>query len=142
MNPNYNKTITLYNCLKAEDSLDKKDHWFRHVLDSCYFKAEVVRADTGTSAGQQNLYTARIPVSSLYRPYPVWIRLTPEEQEQYFTLSLDDLVVEGICEEEITGGSGQTATQMLRRHKPNAFKVTAVSDNTRSMIEKHYRLGG
>ena len=32
--------------------------------------------------------------------------------------------------DEITGVSGQTAAQVLNRHKPNAFKVTAFSDNT------------
>ena len=30
----------------------------------------------------------------------------------------------------------------MRRHKPNAFRVTAFSDNTGHRLGKHYRLGG
>ena len=35
-----------------------------------------------------------------------------------------------------------TATQLLTRNKPSAFKVTAFSDNTNHLTNKHYRLGG
>lgn len=142
MNPNYAHTITLYNCLRAKDSEDKKDHWCRHVLNGCFYKAAIVRTDTGANAGQQNTYVVRIPVSDRYRPYTEWIRLSPEEREQYFTMALDDVVIAGECAGEITGASGQAAMQVLSRHKPDAFKVTAVSDNTRSPYGKHYRLGG
>lgn len=142
MNPNYVHTVTLYNCLRAKDSGDKKERWYRHVLRDCFYKAAIVRTDTGTNAGQQNTYVVRIPVSDLYRPYAEWIRLLPAEREQYFTMALDDVVIAGECAEEITGATSQAAMQVLNRHKPDAFKVTAVSDNTRSPYAKHYRLGG
>ncbi len=141
-NANYNHTITLYNCLKAAESADKRDHWYRHILDGCYYKAAVMRIDSGDSAGQQNTYVARIPESPQYKTYAEWVKLPDEERNQYFTMNLDDLVIAGECQEEITGGSGQAAVQLLKRHKPDAFKVTAVSDNTRAMFAKHYRLGG
>lgn len=141
-NANYTHTITLYNCLKATDSPDKKDHWYQYVLEGCYYKAAVTRMDSGTNAGMQNVYTVRIPSSADYRPYHEWASLTDEERRQQFTLSLDDIVIHGICLEEISNISGQTSVQVLKRYKPNAFKVTAVSDNTRAMFAKHYRLGG
>lgn len=142
MNPNYRHTITLYNCLKAADSLDKKEHWYRRELEHCYFKSAITRVDSGTSAGMQNTYTVRIPASDQYLPYVDWAELSEAEREKYFTASLDDIVIAGICGDEITGSSGQTAVQVLKRHKPDAFKVTAVSDNTKAPLERHYRLGG
>lgn len=142
MNPNYKHTITLYNCLKVADSPDKKERWYRHELIDCYYKASVTRVDSGTSAGMQNTYTVRIPVSEWYLPYVDWAGLTEVEREKFFTMNLDDIVIVGICSEEITGSSGQAATQVLKRHKPDAFKVTAISDNTRAPLERHYRLGG
>lgn len=142
MNPNYRHVITLYNCLKAADSPDKKEHWFSQVLENCYYKAAVIRVDTGTSAGMQNTYTVRIPESARYLPYAAWVRLAEEKREKYFTVSLDDIVVAGICTEAITGAGGQAAVQVLKRYKPDAFKVTAVSDNTKALYERHYRLGG
>lgn len=141
-NANYTHTITLYNCLKAMDSPNKKDHWYQYVLDGCYYKAAVTRVDTGTTAGMQNVYTVRIPSSADYRPYYEWASLTDGERKQKFTLSLDDIVIHGVCPEEISGISGQTATQVLKRYKPDSFKVTAVSDNTGALYSKHYRLGG
>lgn len=142
MNPNYRHTITLYNCLKAADSPDKKDHWYRKELGCCYYKAAITRVDSGASAGMQNTYTVRIPESDRYLPYADWAELPDSEREKYFTASLDDIVIAGVCGEEITGASGQAAAQVLQRHKPDAFKVTAVSDNTRAPLERHYRLGG
>lgn len=142
MNPNYGHTITLYNCMKATDAPDKKDHWYRHELSGCYYKAAVTRTDTGIGAGMQNVYTVRIPESDRYKPYGEWAGLTEDDRPRYFTMDLDDIVISGSCGEEITRHSGQTAAQVLKRHKPDAFKVTAVSDNTRGMFAKHYRLGG
>lgn len=142
MNQNYRHTITLYNCLKALDSPDRKDHWYRTVLDRCYYKAQITRIDAGTSAGVVNTYVVRIPESSSYRPYVVWAALSEKERSRCFTMDLDDLVIYGSCTDEITGDAGSTAVQVLKRHKPDAFKITACSDNTRAIMEKHYRLGG
>lgn len=142
MNPNYTHTITLYNCLAAADSTDKKDHWYRYVLPGCYYKAAVTRVDGGTSAKMQNVYTVRIPEDKAFRPYREWCGLGDEERKECFTLRLDDIVVAGDCREEITSAGGQTAVQLMNRYKPDAFKVTAVSDNTAALSAKHYRLGG
>lgn len=141
-NPNYTHTITLYNCMSAADSPDKKDHWYRHVLQDCYYKAAVTRVESGTSAKMQNVYTVRIPESQNYKPYREWCGLAEEDRKTCFTLHLDDIVVAGECLEEITGASGQSAVQVMNRYKPDAFKATAVSDNSKAFMARHYRIGG
>ena len=68
--------------------------------------------------------------------------MTEEERTMYFTFNLGDIVVHGACQEEITGTSPNTAAEFLERMKPDAFKVTAFSDNTSHICAKHYRVGG
>ena len=138
MNQNYIHVITLYNRIQAADSEDKKEHWKRTVLLNCFWKAKVNTGFNGTQARVQNTYVTRIPEDERYLPYAEYIK----NPEGYFTVSQGDIVIYGECTEEITGASGQTAAQILNHHKPNAFKVTAFSDNTKFPIAKHYRLGG
>ena len=138
MNQNYNQTITLYNRIRSADSSDKNEHWRRTVLRGCFWKTVINTGFFGTQASVQNTYVVRIPENSHYRPYAEYINAN----RGFFTASAGDIVVKGECKEEITGEGGQTAAQILNRHKPDAFKVTAFSDNTGCPVGRHYRLGG
>ncbi|QDW73089.1 hypothetical protein FND36_02935 [Lachnospiraceae bacterium KGMB03038] len=141
MNPNYIHTITIYNRLQANDNPDSmKDTWQRTVLHDCYYKNVIGRVESDKTAKMANVYTARIPESENYRPYHEWAE--QEDRSGLFTASLGDIVVKGECQEEITGKSPYTATELLKRYKPDAFVVTAVSDNTSHKMAKHYRVGG
>lgn len=144
MNPNYNQTITIYNCLRAADnSNDTKDVWYRTVLEECFYKNVIGRTEYVDKAPKmESAYTVRIPESEKYRPYHEWVKLPDEERSRYFTCSQKDIVIQGECSEEITGVSPNTASQILSRYKPDAFVVTAFSDNTSHICGKHYRLGG
>lgn len=139
LNPNYNAVITLYNCLHAKDNPGKKDIWKKTVLQSCFFKASTAVSQNGTEATVSNVYTARIPQSEEYMSYAEWAAAGGSAG---FTVSEGDIVVLGECPDDITGESPNTASQVLARNKPDAFKVTAFSDNTRHIAGKHYRLGG
>ena len=68
MNQNYKHTITVYNRIRAADSPDKKDHWYRTLLENCFWKA-AVNTVFGTEASVQNTYTVRIPEDDRYLPY-------------------------------------------------------------------------
>lgn len=138
MNKNYNQTITLYNKIRASDSNDKKEHWNRTVLHNCFWKSVINTGFSGTEASVRNTYVVRIPEDCRYLPYAEYTR----QPGGRFSMSHDDIVVKGECREEITGESGQTAAQVLNRHKPEAFRITAFSDNTGFGVAKHYRLGG
>ena len=84
------------------------------------------------------VYTVRIPENPYYRPYAEFAK----NPEGYFSVSPGDIVILGECPEYITGKSGNTAAQVLNRYRPDAFQVTAFSDNTAFPMAKHYRLGG
>ena len=144
MNPNYNQTITIYNCLRAKDNPNsKKDIWYRMVIRDCFYKNAIGWTENlSTDPRMSNTYTVRIPESVHYKPYAEWVRLSDAERGKYFTCSLKDVVVKGECTEEISGTSPNTASEVLSRYKPDAFLVTAFSDNTSHQMAKHYRLGG
>jgi hypothetical protein len=144
MNPNYNQTITLYNCLRAADNpKEKKDIWQKMVLGNCFYKSVIGRTEyTDKNPRMDNTYTVRIPVSDRYLPYHQWLQLSEEDRRGYFTCSQKDIVIRGECEADITGISPDTAAQVLSRYKPDAFVVTAFADNTSHKMAKHYRLGG
>lgn len=137
MNPNYVHTITLYNRIKTVDTADKKEKWIRTVISNCSYKAQM-NTNLSTQATVSNTYTVRIAQDRRYLPYTEFV----QNPTGHFTASMDDIVVLGNCQEEITGVDGHTATQLLTRNKPRAFKVTAFSDNTNHLTNKHYRLGG
>lgn len=144
MNPNYKSEITIYNCYRAADNpKSTKDIWFRTVLPDCFYKNVMGRSEyVNSSPRMDSVYTVRIPVSEKYLSYHEWIKLPDEKRPEYFTCSQKDIVIKGICPEEITGISPGTASQLLSRYKPDAFVVTAFSDNSDSRHAKHYRLGG
>ncbi len=144
MNPNYNKTITLFNCFRAADNPDsKKDIWQKTVLHDCFYKNVMGRTENlSFDPRMSNTYTVRIPESPRYMPYREWIHLSEEERKKYFTCSQKDIVVKGECQEKLTGISPDTASELLSRYKPEAFIVTAFSDNTSHREARHYRLGG
>lgn len=143
MNPNYIHTITVYNRLRAADNPNSmKDTWQKTVLHDCYYKNVMGRVDSEKSSKMQNVYTARIPQSDDYLPYHEWAKKPEAARASYFTFSLGDIVVKGVCDELITGSSPNTATELLEMYKPDSFVVTAFSDNTSHQMSKHYRVGG
>lgn len=136
MNPNYIYTITLYNCIKAKDSVDKKDTWQRTVIQNCSYKAKEAVVQDGEGLSKANTYTVRIQESAAYRKYQDYCR----EPEGHFTISSGDIVILGECMDEIN--EKLPAAKLLNRYKPDAFMVSAFSDNTKYFAGKHYKLGG
>lgn len=119
MNPNYVYTITIFH--------NENGAWSSTVLQNCFWKSGIVVSQSGTEASQANTYTVRVPE-----------RVAGAD----FAAAVDDIVVLGECKDRITGKSPDTAAEVLRRNKPEAFRVTVYSDNTSHLMDKHYRLGG
>lgn len=141
-NPNYIHTVTLYNCLRAADTPEKNDAWYRHVLTGCFYKAKVETVQSGAGIKRVNTYTVRVPESGRWLPYRDWAALPEAERAGFFTASTGDIVVYGEAEEEITSKGDGAAARVLERNAPSAFRVTAVTVNTAHKMGRHYRLEG
>ena len=116
-NPNYTHTITLFH----KKIVDRKEVWSIRTIDNCFYKCETTITQNGTDVTKSNMYTVRIPQCDI-------------------EVSMDDVVVYGSVIDEI--GKDMNATQLLHKYKPDAFRVTSISDNTRYLFGKHIRLGG
>lgn len=142
LNPNYDQTITLFNCLKGADNPDgNTDVWYKTVLPDCFYKCQQSAVTSGTSSQMAATYIARVPASTRYRPYAEWVKIPAASRGQYFTGNLGDVIILGNSAETISNASPNTASQVLSRNKPSAFKATAFSDNS-GAIQLHYRFGG
>ena len=119
-NPNYVHTITLFS--RQADGSYKKT-----VLTGCFWKSAIAVTQNGTQAAQSNVYT---------------VRISAEKAPKGFGVTLGDIVVHGKCPDKITDAAGSRVAEILNKYKPDAFKVTAFSDNTSHKMDKHYRLGG
>ena len=152
MNPNYVHTITLYR--RQQDGT-----YSRNVIHGCFWKSLTAVTQNGTNAAQSNTYVVRIPKDKAPSRYEFQDPLITENGDglqdesgnslQAFTsvdglfrVSMNDIVVKGECQDWISDEKGYRAAEVLNRYKPEAFKVTAFSDNTSHPMDKHYRLGG
>ena len=142
LNPNYNQTITLYNCLKGADNPDgTTDVWYKTVLNECFFKCLQTSVNSGTSSQMAGSYVSRIPASSKYKSYAEWVKVPAASRGQYFTGNLGDVIILGNSSDVIASASPNTASQVLNRNKPGVFKAMAFSDNS-GAVQLHYRFGG
>lgn len=141
MNYNYADTITIFNKLKAGDN-DGAEVWYKTILKNCFFKVSTHVSQLDVQATLSSTYTARIPDNPNYINYQQWKSLGEESRGAFFTVSEGDIIVLGEIDDDITGEPGETATEILRKYKPDAFRVTVVSDNTRFLSAKHIRVGG
>ena len=57
-------------------------------------------------------------------------------------ISKGDLIIRGQITETVTGKSPNTASEILDRYKPDAFRVAGVSNNSASFIGKHVKVVG
>ena len=119
MNPNYVATITIFR--------KQNGAWVKTVLHNCFWKSKIESVQNGLEVNKVNTYTVRIPLS---------------EVGERFSVSNGDIAILGEYQDEITMKSHNTAAEVLQRNKPDAFIVTAYTDNTSYLMDKHYRLGG
>lgn len=92
MNPNYNRTITVFRKVDSE--------WEKLVFHNCFWKSGITVVQNGTEASQVNTYTVRIPLEAV---------------GNNFSVASGDVVVLGECADEITGKSPCTASEVLRK---------------------------
>ena len=116
LNPNYNQVITI---------LHKRDgDWKKTEVEECFFRVSVSsNVDANGNEVLSDTALARIP-------FPA-----PE-------ICKGDLIICGRIPETVTGESPNTASEILERYKPDAFRVAGVSNNCASFLGKHIKVVG
>lgn len=129
-----NADITIYN--REYDSKSRIDIWHRTVIRNVWFYVDNKVSQTDSGLKSANICKIRIPEGSPEKEY-----LDPENyaaaesKDTYWTLQEDDIVVQGVCLQEIS-----RPADLQELHK-KYWKVISWSDN-RFGGSPHWRIGG
>lgn len=137
MNPNFNQTVTIYNCLKSKDTEDHKAQWWKKTLHNCSWTGDIKTGQKERTDQTKTPETVvRIPIQTdlEYLPYTEW----KNNPSASFTLNPGDVVILGECDDEITGISPDTASEFIQKHS-ECFMIQLVKDNTRCLGFKHLK---
>lgn len=135
INPVFTSTITLYNRFVDRSGDKTKTTWHRIVLDNCFFAREAVTNLTGNTLGMADSYICRIPEDNRFTE-------VFEGEEGTFSLSPEDIIVEGQIDDVVSDAQGSRVSDLLTKYTGKAFTVKSVSINTKLPVGKHYRAKG
>lgn len=136
--PTWAHTVTVLNRRAERDSPDGLDAWKKTVLRGCFWEGQQTRGQSGRVSYSAEVYEGasyllRVPQAPDYRPYRIW-----KADMEGFTFSTGDYIIRGEVAEEITP---ETVLCVVERHRPDAFEVQLLKDNTAGPMP-HYRLEG
>ena len=123
LNEMYKETVTIFNKLKGVDALSKQDIWYKRVLTGVGWYTKSVSSVTGSTVNIGSKIQVLIPNNKGYIPYNIW--KGNGLQTTGFTLSLNDYIVRGIVEEEVTA---QTITKVLAAYEPNVCQIRGIRE--------------
>lgn len=140
----WDKSITIYN--KYTDTSTRVVTWYKTVLDkpTCFWKEVGDKTVVGNVAVDTKSIIVRIPQSSKYATPEEWFGL--QDKSTKFTLQPDDIIVLGVCTEDIDEyASGKRSTDLLAKYKRfgGVLEIKQVANDTMTgMLYKHYRVKG
>lgn len=127
----WDTTITIYN--KFTDAQTQVTHWFKQVVTDCFWQlsGSTVRIDEVTLDSKS--IVCRIPKDDRFLEKQDWIKLPNDQMNQYFTLATGDIIVKGICDENIDEyTSGHRSTDLLNKYREYqaCMEITEFSNNS------------
>jgi hypothetical protein len=100
------------------DSQTQLVRWYRTVVTDCFWKLDGSMVTVGDVTLDSKSIICRIPKDERFLEKQDWIKLPNDEMENYFTLAQGDIIVKGVCEDEINEyTSGQRSTDILGRYR-------------------------
>ena len=125
INPIFKDTITLYHQTKSTENGKTVTRWTRSVFTDCFFDEQIGESLSDKTLSVANSYIVRIPyISSAIEIIP------------------GDIIVQGKVVDAIEDVPSKRANDILAKYRPNAFTVTAVSNNTKIPQGAHYKVVG
>lgn len=127
----WDTTVTIYN--QYMDKQTQLVHWYRTVVTDCFWKFDGSTVTVGDVVLDSKSILCRIPKDDKFLEKQDWIKLPNDEMGNYFTLASGDIIVKGVCEEEIDEyTSGHHSTDLLGKYREyqSCMEVTEFSNNT------------
>lgn len=117
------KKVTIYNDI--DKTAVEERHWDRFVIEKCLIYngfSEGTDGTVQTISNSQNVITRDV---SRYKPPSEYILLPVDEREKYFTVQIDDFVVFGEVEDEVT--SAAEWRDLQDKYSKNGMSITTVN---------------
>lgn len=127
----WENTITIYN--KFVDNQTQLVHWYRHVATDCFWQLSGTTVKVGEVTLDSKSVICRIPKDDAFLEKQDWIKLPNDQMGNYFTIAQGDIIVKGICEDEIDEYTrGHRSTDLLDKYREYqaVMEITDYSNNT------------
>lgn len=127
----WNQTITVYNQFK--DPKTNKTIWYKTTIHECFWRYTEEKFIINGTVVNANVTICRIPKQDNYLDRYLWEQLDDTERQNYFTLTIGDMVVKGDVDDDIDEyTSGRRSNDFLTKYKrlQGCTLVSMVADNT------------
>lgn len=127
----WDTTVTVYN--KYTNTQTSLVLWYKTVLTDCFWKFDGSTIRVGDVTLDSKSILCRIPKSANFLEKQEWIKLPNDQMENYFTLAQGDIIVKGVCEENIDEyTAGHRSTDLLNKYREYqaCMEITDFTNNT------------
>lgn len=124
-------TVTIYN--KFVDTQTQLVHWYKNVVSDCFWQLSGTTVKVGDVTLDSKSAVCRIPKDDRFLEKQEWVKKPNYEMQNYFTIAQGDIIVKGICEEEIDEYTdGHRSTDLLGKYREYqaCMEISEYSNNT------------
>lgn len=140
----WDTTLTVYN--RYEDPVTNIILWYKTIIPNCFWKYAGNKMKIGDEILETNNVICRIPKQSTYLPRFEWEQLPNDEKASHFTLSVNDIIIQGSADDVIDEyKAGQRSSDLLAKYKrlQGCMTIERVADNSGNYRnDKHYYVTG
>lgn len=135
--PTFDKTITLFHCIKGTAETGYIDEWTITTLNKCSITKEIdIR--TGVAVGNA-APTTRLKIKTLDIDNYITLRAYKKQRGAYTIAIGDFIVIDGITEKNITP---KNIIEIVTKYKPDSVKVTELKENLTAGLLPHLSIRG
>jgi len=124
-------TVTIYN--KFIDAQTQLVAWYRNVVTDCFWQLSGQTVQIGEVTLDSKSVVCRIPKDPRFLEKQDWIKIPNDQMANYFTIAQGDIIVKGVCEEEIDEYTkGHRSTDLLNQYRAYqaCMEISEYSNNT------------
>lgn len=140
----WDANLTLYN--KYTDKQTQVIKWYRTTLSNCFWKSAGNKISIGNVVLETDDIICRIPESNLFKNRAEWQDIPNDQMSDYFTLSVGDIIVFDIVDDEIDEyTSGKRSSDLISKYKDlqGCIEIQKVAINTGiGRCNPHYFIRG
>ena len=140
----WDSTVTIYN--KYSDPITNITRWYRTVLSNCFWKRTTEKISLNNTILESDNVICRIPENESFRQKYDWLQIPNDQMQNYFTLGIGDIIVNGEVADEINEyTAGTRSNDVLKKYADlGTMTIESVRINTKTgvLFNRHYLAKG